>query len=48
MTTTISVSNDGDHQSRFAALRAAIGKTPSEAMESYRDEVDAWERIERA
>lgn len=36
----------GDRQSRFAALRAAIDATPTEALESYQAEVDAWDRIE--
>ncbi len=38
----------GDRQDRFDRLREAIAATPAEQMESYRDEVAAWERLERA
>jgi predicted transcriptional regulator len=37
----------GDRQTRFVALREAIEATSSEAAASYREETDAWDRIER-
>jgi hypothetical protein len=37
----------GDRHRRFDALRDAMASTPDKAMASYRDELAAWDRLER-
>ncbi len=37
----------GDRQDRFTALREAMAATPADAIDSYRAETEAWDRIDR-
>jgi hypothetical protein len=37
----------GDRAERFEALRSAIRATPADELAGYRDEVAAWDAIER-
>jgi hypothetical protein len=37
----------GDRDARMRDLRDAIAATPPDALESYREETRAWDRIER-
>ena len=36
-----------ERSGRLAAMREAIAATPPEAMESYRAELDQWQRLDR-
>lgn len=36
-----------DREGRFQDLRQAIAATPPQAMQSYADEVAAWEQLDR-
>ena len=40
------LANLGEREARMASLRAAVKATSPEALESYREETRAWDRLE--